>query len=432
MSQKHREILNLSGGDAPEIVAGELLGDLRLRAGTDDRIEASSDGAEAPTLVLGEDGLVRLECRGDLKLVVPPGARLRLAAIRGDARIKGLLGGLSIGEVSGDLRIQASGPAELGSVFGDLSAAGIVGDMRVDRVLGDALLREIEGDLVLGSVGADLTLRAVSGRIEASVGADAVIDLSDQAAPRAVVKAGADLSLRLSPESSLRLEANSGAGEIELLLGEGAEASEAREDGSLRLELGAGEGELILDAGRRLRIDAVGGEPGWSTNQAQWVEMGEEFKTMADQFARRMEAQMSSMSESLSERLAHLSQTLPGVLAAAGLSEAEAERIALKIRRAGERAGEQAQVRVERVMREAERKMASAERQAASAGRRGRHEMRRRWVFMPESPGAPQAPREPVSPEERMAVLRMLEAGRISSEEAERLLAVMEGREVRA
>ena len=83
-------------------------------------------------------------------------------------------------------------------------------------------------------------------------------------------------------------------------------------------------------------------------------------------------------------------------------------------------------------MREAERKMASAERQAASAGRRGRQEMRRRWVFMPDSPSAPQAPREPVSPEERMTVLRMLEAGRISSEEAERLLAVMEGREVRA
>ena len=115
MSQKHREILTLSGGDAPEIVAGELLGDLRLRAGTDDRIEASTDAAEAPSLVLGEDGRVHLDGRGDLKLLVPPGARLRLDAIRGDARIKGLLGGLSIGEVSGDLRIQASGPAELPS-----------------------------------------------------------------------------------------------------------------------------------------------------------------------------------------------------------------------------------------------------------------------------------------------------------------------------
>ncbi len=87
------------------------------------------------------------------------------------------------------------------------------------------------------------------------------------------------------------------------------------------------------------------------------------------------------------------------------------------------------------------RKVEKAARQAEVRIRRGEHRAFRhgwkgwdsgdlgRWGFGSEAESrAPSEPREPVSDEERMAVLRMLQEKKITAEQAEQLLSALEGK----
>ncbi len=84
-------------------------------------------------------------------------------------------------------------------------------------------------------------------------------------------------------------------------------------------------------------------------------------------------------------------------------------------------------------MRRAEEKLAEAMRKfEVRASERGPEVDRRRkgygWQAPPPPPVPPVPPRRnPVSDEERMMILRMVEQGKISVEQAEKLLAAMNG-----
>jgi hypothetical protein len=79
-------------------------------------------------------------------------------------------------------------------------------------------------------------------------------------------------------------------------------------------------------------------------------------------------------------------------------------------------------------MRRAEEKMRASERRANFVGMAvGRGSMGRPPV-PPIPPVPPVPPNEPVSDVERLAVLRMLQEKKISLEDAEKLLAALEGK----
>jgi hypothetical protein len=84
--------------------------------------------------------------------------------------------------------------------------------------------------------------------------------------------------------------------------------------------------------------------------------------------------------------------------------------------------------RINRRVQEATRR---AQRQAEAAARRTEQKMSqqgRRFSFnWGGQPGHPMPPAEPVSDEERMAILKMLQDKKISAEDAEKLLAALEG-----
>lgn len=87
-----------------------------------------------------------------------------------------------------------------------------------------------------------------------------------------------------------------------------------------------------------------------------------------------------------------------------------------RIRRKVEAATQRAQRQMEKASRRAEQKMRHAERHA--------HHWNVRWAGGMNSVNLPV---EAVSDEERMAILKMLQDGKITSEEAQKLLAALEG-----
>ena len=359
---------------------------------------------------------------------MPHQCNIELGRVRGDLRIKKVNGDVRVGQVAGDMLVKACAALNVETVSGDLSARAIAGDVTIDRVHADASVRRVEGSLTLLSVGADVLLDRVAGNIDVRAEADIVANLSHACPDRSRLEAGADIRLRLPDNPSVTLEARSHSGRLDLHLAEELDLDENVQ--AFAVELGQAESMVELEARGEIQIHAGDSEEGTSFggDTESFAELGEEFRKVSENFARRMEEQMGAMSGQLHERLAHLSENLPDIFVAAGLSDADAQRIAFKVRRAGERAASHAQSRMQRAAQRTQMRV-EAHRHAGPTRHeslpRGRH--RRRVYRGPVSPAPPPHAVSTVTTEERMMVLRMVEQGTISADEASKLLASMDG-----
>jgi hypothetical protein len=142
---------------------------------------------------------------------------------------------------------------------------------------------------------------------------------------------------------------------------------------------------------------------------------------------------MEILSRQFNEQIDNLSAKL----GKAGLSAADADRIMRRARETGQEASARAQEKMRRGQERLERKLAAAQRKSEQRADRRfgahRHSWSFTWPTPPTPPGAPRPPagasdQEPVKDEERLAILRMLEQKKITLEQAEQLLAALEGK----
>jgi len=160
---------------------------------------------------------------------------------------------------------------------------------------------------------------------------------------------------------------------------------------------------------------------------------------MAQEFGARIgatiEAQMADFDKQMADGLAGLENL--------GTSRVDADKIAATARRAAERVQRVSQQQAEAARRRAEKEAERAQRIAEAAQRRAEAINRRGWPFRGDPRQPPQPPRPPVPPrpftpapppadpvsdEERMMILRMVEQGKISVADAEKLLAALENK----
>jgi hypothetical protein len=101
-----------------------------------------------------------------------------------------------------------------------------------------------------------------------------------------------------------------------------------------------------------------------------------------------------------------------------------------KMRRAQEKLDRkiaEAQHRAEQRAREAERRARVHERHAGDKEHREHRGWHFDWPSPPATPAASAQPSDPISDDERMVILRMLEQKKITPEQAEQLLSALEG-----
>jgi hypothetical protein len=191
--------------------------------------------------------------------------------------------------------------------------------------------------------------------------------------------------------------------------------------------MGDGDAELILSAYGNVMLSSL--PPDWDLGELEF-ELGEDYdgisETLSEQIARQVEAQMEYIEQQLESQLDNLSTRIGGI----GLSAEQAERIAQRAQEASDRARVRADERIQRAQEKMERKLEAARRRAeikARAAERAARDRRKR----PESTdwmAASRTPVEPVSDEERLMILQLLEQGKITPSEAEQLLAALEGK----
>src|SRR5579859_156098 len=411
----------------PVVQVVNVGGDLRITGWEQPQFVAETDDDNKLNIDRDGDQII-VRSASDCTIRLPHGAQVSIQTVGGDARLKSLEQKVSVDNVGGDLVLRQISGAEVRVVGGDLSAKRVAGDLQVGSVGGDLEAKIVIGAFKCSNVGGDLYLIDVGGDLQAASGGDLTLSVNFLPEHEYSALAGGDLTCRQGPEASVRLTLLAG-GDISLDL------KPAQVEGGANrktVTLGAGAAQASLRAGGDLNLT------GLSFDSDAMGDFGENFGPMAEEFTAHFEAQMADFEKQMSELRAGLNF---------GPERADVEKITAHARRAAERVQRAAQQKAESARRQAEREAERARRMAEAAQRRAeamqrKSQNRHSWAFrfdpsrppVPPRPAAsarPAAPgpqSDPVSDEERMVILRMVEQGKISVDEAEKLLAALENK----
>lgn len=407
-------------GKAPEITIELIEGDLVVRSWPEPVVELTGkyDWREV-------DGAYFLNCDGDLSLMVPLASSLHIANVSGDLVVKGELAALSIGAVHGDAVLSSVSHAKCDTVHGDLSAKHFAGDLSVERVhgdlsarhvgqvaigsvFGDCLVRHADGSVAVSELTGDVNLSYVSGDVDlaAAHGSVALSQISGLVNAddvkgdvrlrgglnegRHSISAAGSIMVRWPSGSGLSLRATAPKIESRMLL-----EDESREGNTLVGRIGDGSADLSLVSAQRIllkEVDMIDDQ--WDSFEG--ADFGKQFEFDAEAIGARVQAeidaQMARMTADMERRF----------------GPEFAQRISDKVARKAEKAAARAERAAERA------------RHRTQAGSRG-------FDFVPPPAPSKAPPPRTASVEEQLKILRMVENGAISPEEANILLEALEG-----
>ncbi|MBI3173814.1 MAG: hypothetical protein HYZ25_08845 [Chloroflexi bacterium] len=365
----------ISAGPNPRIVIDSVGGDLSVVGWEGEDILIKGDEDE---IRLNQSGdLVTVSSADDLSLRIPRNAQLRVDHVGGDMSLRGVFGSIELANVGGDLSVRDVGTIAIDNIQSDFSLRGARGNLAVKNVAGDASVRDVEGHVSL-SVGDDLVLRNVmNGNISANVGEDVMLYLAPDAGQAVSVTAGDDILLVMAPQSNATVSMS--ADEIEI---DWPGVENVEDQTAYVLTVGNGSASVSLNAGSDIRVTSESGAGESADEHGNFAGMMFDWSSFGDQ-----------LNERISRRVEEASR--------------RAEEASRRAAQQAERAARRAEARV-----------------------RGRAKVGRwNWNVEPGSfpPPPPPPQRDPVSEEERVAILKMLAEKKITADEADALLAALEG-----
>lgn len=427
--------------ESPKVVL-EIHGNLRLKGWDDLQVVAKTD-SEDNLSIEQQDDTIRVRSFSDCKVSVPRQARVSVEVVDGDATIKGLEGELAIQEAKGNLTLHGAGPTLIQKVHGDLFAKNVAGDFKITSVDGSATVRDVQGDFTVSEmVHGNLALNDVSGNASAKADGNASLSLDPAPGEQYDFSVRGNLFCNLSADASVKVHVNHASRTTVNI--PGAERTQINDE-PFEFTLGDGDADLKLSADGSLYLgrqtsgwDAMG-QLGFDFGK-HFEGIGEEFEGMAESISEQVTQQIESQMEMIESQIEAQLSGLTARLGSTNFSPEQQIRIAERARQASERASERVQEKMRRAQEKLDRKIAEAQRRTEQrareaerrahiherhAGIREHHGLSFNW---PAPPVPPVPPSDPVSDDERMVILRMLEQKKISPEQAEQLLSALEGK----
>lgn len=412
-------------GKAPHIIIPFCRGDLVVKSWDKTAVLVKEDDAIVKET---EDGLL-ISSNGRLQLRLPEYANLSVEIVHGDAVIKNMQGALSLTTVNGDAILADLAQAALGIVHGDLSVRRVSGSVTAQDVYGDAVYRGV-GAIQLGQAHGDLIARAVNGSVQVTAvsgdiglrqvsgdvrvqegrrdanlrflgGATEIGEIKgdvriygDLAAGKHNFLAGGDIVLRWPPSAPVQINAQGSKILNRLPLDEVAETTDA-----ITGRIGTGGPVVNLQAnGRILLKELYLVRDEWEDYQADDPDL---------EFTLDMEGLGAQINAQVSDQLSRLSVELENRFGADFT-----QKIAEKISRKAEQAAKRAEEAAERARRRVEKQRGFY----SGPGR------------PPTPPPPPRPPKPKATPEEQLKILKMVEQGIITPEEANTLLEALENK----
>lgn len=371
-------------------------GDLFLRG--DEQAEVRFQSSEDRIRVHQSNENVYVETHASMDISVPRRATIIIERVGGSAFVQDLEGSLTIMKVGGDLALQRMGSVRVEKAGGSCLIEDVSDALSIGKIGGDLTVRQAVGEFSAGTVGGSASLQLAGiGHAEARVGGDAQLYFTQSVGDRITLKAGGNIGLYVPENANAAFNLVSNGERVEVRLRRQGEQviNEEFELRRYELSLGGGDGKVEMVAGGDIRL---------SDEEIQPEPITEELdrREMAWKEAR--------------ERHGHPSWS-------GGFGFDRSSAWADMISRRAQEAARRAEQRAQNAMRRTEE-------QIRMAAEREIHRTERHWrtgVPTPPTPPTP-PPAHPVTEKERLMILQMLQDGKITVEQAEMLLAAMEGR----
>jgi hypothetical protein len=381
--------------------------DVYLQGWENEVVKVDADG-ENSFQVEQDSDLIRIFGRDDLQVRVPANVTVRLENAGGDVFVSDVRSALDVQKSGGDMWAEGCARVDCGMVGGDLHVRDITGPMAVQRVGGD-FDGEVAGPLTIEGVGGDVRVQFASGAVRVRSGGDLEANLAASDGEEVTLKAGGDIRLHVPAVLNARLDLSSGGADIHVSVNGQSIHSEQ------------GDYVLVLGDGKRSIRARAGGDI--SVSDQEWDHDGleREFSQLEDQWD-HWKAGIDSPESwmDMEERIRTRAES------ATRRAEVSARRAERRVKAAMERVERQSRFRDQALGQLGSLiGFATQTRNVAP-------------VMPPVPPNMPQAGAarstanpvvEPsaVSNDERMVVLKMLQEHKISVDEAEKLLAALEG-----
>jgi hypothetical protein len=319
--------------------------------------------------------------------------------VDGELMLKSIECQINADMVSGQVMAKSIGPLSITKVASNLNARNVEGSLECELVTGNVNLQDIEGRIKLDKVNGNLVIKGYSSGVQAEARGNATLRLDPEPGNQYVIKAGGNINCRLSADTNARVVLTSGAKNIRVnALG----SKDHLQVGEHEMIIGEGETEIILNSGGIIDFSIPTQE---DSDWAFEFDFEKDINTVADDISQIVTEQIELQLESLGEHLSNLSENLASI---------------------GPVTSEKTRRKLEAKRKQLERKLARIERKASErakqAGQRART-TRSRFSYRT-------TPSDPVSDEERQQVLQMLQDKKITVQEAEILLAALEGRKI--
>lgn len=376
---------------------------------------------------------ITLRCNDQCTINVPSLAALNIQAVQGHAVFKALEGVITAEVINGNLDLRSVGSVTLQKVNGNITAKDIDGDLMLGTVNGNLTVRDIQGNLnVQDRLNGNLNLTSADGNANASAEGNINLRLDPTPGKNYDFKAAGNIVCRLADDASVEIFIEK-ANKIMIklpqeMVGEDEDESVRYLNAPYTRTIGEGDASVKLSTTGNVILGSEA--PDWDFVEDIDIDLDDEISELSEAITEQVQQQLENQMEMLEQQLDIQMEMLSTKLGMAGLSEDEARRIEERSRQAAERATRRAQEKMRRAQERLERKLAAAQRKAEQkariAARKARAHRSHSWHYrMPTPPSPPDI--EPVSDEEHLVILQMLEQKKITPEEAEQLLEALEG-----
>jgi hypothetical protein len=367
-----------------------------------DKNQVTVRSADEKLKVDQSDDTVKVHSNDDLIIRVPVGANLQIESAQGETSVKNVSGLVEIEQASSSLTLRNVGPVSANQVGGELHAREVAGDLQIKQVGGFANARDVAGDFVINTVGGHLNLRDASGEISANVGGNANLRIQPANGSDIKVNAGGVLTCRVPADLNASVSLKS-SGPISAKVGDMSQTGESEE---INLVFGSGAATISLTAQGPLSFTEQNG----SSASASFDFDFSGLDNLSDDVFGHVSDQISAQMEMVESQLSGLS----GAFSTSGMSKEKLDRINQR----AEQKMNRARAKIERAQARAARKIARAERN---------RNRKSEWNLEFNADSRRPTKTDPVSEEERMMILNMLAEQKITIEQAEELLAALEG-----
>ena len=392
--------VNLDTTDTPEIHILNVDGSLRIKGW--DRTELRADSDDSDTLsIKSNENNITVECKSGCMIRVPVEGTIRIDQVKRELMLKSIECSIDVGQVYGQFMAKSVGPLTIKNAHSNLIAKNVEGGFTSELIAGNANLQDIEGPIDIKKINGNLVIKGYTSGISTEVNGNATLHLDTETGGDYQVKANGNISCRLAPDTNAKIKLISGAKKINVKI---AGSNELHQINEHEIIIGDAESQFVLNAGGLIDLTIpIQEELDWSYE----FNISDDLSSMADDISQIVSEQIESQLESLSENLNTLTNNLSNLgpyTSEQNREKLEAKRLKLKRKLA-------------RVERHAADKARMANRHASATARRMDRQKK--------------ASSEPINDSERQKVLEMLQNKHISIQEAELLLAALEGKDLK-